>query len=102
MFSIIRLDAVIGDGLFAKRDLQKGSLVAYYAGAHLHDYDEALFPNMTVDEREERHKNLLSYNDDYDLDCPDSNVVTFRATLAHKCNHAFDANVKFCFSKHPR
>ncbi len=76
--------------------------MAYYAGAPLYDYGTVMFPNMTKSEKEERHKNLLSYNDDYDLDCPQSDIVKYRAALGHKSNHAFDANVKFCFVKSPR
>lgn len=104
LISFSSLSEVTGDGLFAKRFIPRGSVVAYYAGEHLYDYDEALLPNMTIDEREDRHKNLLSYNDDYDLDCHDSNIVTYRATLGHKTNHAFapKASCKFCFVKHPR
>ena len=49
----------MGDGIFAKRDIFQGSLVAYYAGSHLYDYSEVMFDNMTIDQREERHKNLV-------------------------------------------
>ncbi len=34
--------------------------MAYYAGARLYDYSTIMFPNMTIDEKEERHKNLVS------------------------------------------
>ena len=58
---------------------------------------------MTLSEREERHKNLLTYNANYDLDVVQTDIVKFRPTLAHKANHAFDAaNTKFCYAKHPR
>jgi hypothetical protein len=39
---------IVGDGLFAKADIPQGSLVAYYSGAHLHDYNTIIFPNMTA------------------------------------------------------
>ena len=57
------IPAVVGDGIFAKRDIFQGSLVAYYAGSHLYDYNEVMFDNMTVDQREERHKNLVCVRD---------------------------------------
>jgi hypothetical protein len=47
---------VTGDGIFARRDVFSGSLVSYYAGAPLYDYNTIIFKNMTVDEKEERHK----------------------------------------------
>ena len=57
---------------------------------------------MTLDEVEDRHKNLLTYDDTFDIDCPESDIVKYRATLGHKANHKFDANTKFCFVKSPR
>jgi len=47
---------VNGDGIFAKRNFFSGQLVAYYAGAPLYDYGTVIFRNMTVDEKEDRHK----------------------------------------------
>ena len=72
------------------------------SGREIHDYNTILFPNMTADERERAHKNLLTYDDNYDLDVPSEDKVEYRATLGHKANHKFDANVVFCFAKHPR
>ena len=56
---LLSIPAVVGDGIFAKRDIFQGSLVAYYAGAHLYDYGLIMHSNMTVDQREDRHKNLV-------------------------------------------
>ena len=79
--------------------LEQSSLVSYL---QVYDYDAILFSNMSLVEREARHQNLLSYNDDFDLDVPEADIVKYRATLAHKANHAFEPNVKFCYAKHPR
>ena len=59
---------------------------------------------MSLAEREDRHKNLLSFNEDFDLDMAEDSVLEYRATLAHKANHAFgeSANTKFCFAESPR
>jgi hypothetical protein len=59
---------------------------------------------MTVDERENVHKNLLSYNKQYDLNIPPpmDNIMVYRATLGHKANHSFKPNTKFGFAKNPR
>ena len=61
--------------------------MAVYAGVRVptnSDYPE----NFTLEEREDHHKNLLSYNDVYNLDVPPhlDDIVVYRATLAHKVN----------------
>jgi len=80
--------------------------------------DKVVHKNMTRQEREERHKvnnisfskqtisilfpqNLISF-EDHHLDCPESDVIKYRATLGHKVNHSFRPNADFCCAKHPR
>jgi hypothetical protein len=60
--------------------------------------------NMTIDVRENIHKNLLSFNKEYDLNVPPplDNILIYRATLGHKANHSFRPNTKFGFAKNPR
>jgi hypothetical protein len=53
------------------------------------------------EEKEDRHKNLLSFNNEYDIDCP-GDLLKYRASMGHKANHNFDDNVMFCFVKSPR
>jgi len=53
---IFRLSDAAGEGLFAKKHLPKGSLIAYYAGSPLRDLEKIIFLNMTNNEREDRHK----------------------------------------------
>jgi hypothetical protein len=59
---------------------------------------------MTIDERENVHKNLLSFNKEYDLNVPPpfDNILVYRATLGHKANHSFRPNTRFGFAKNPR
>jgi hypothetical protein len=59
--------------------------VAVYAGVKVAISYE--FPsNFTLEEREDHHKNLLSYNSVYNLDIPPplDDIVVYRATLGHK------------------
>ena len=60
--------------------------------------------NMTIDERENVHKNLLSFNKEYDLNVPPpmDNILIYRATLGHKSNHSFRPNTRFGFALNPR
>jgi hypothetical protein len=44
-------------GLFARRNISPGELVAMYSGLRAYDYDSIFFKNMTLAEREDRHKN---------------------------------------------
>ncbi len=77
-------------------------MVALYAGAPLYDYSTVIFDNMTRAQKEDRHKNLLTFNKEYDLDVFETDAVKYRASLGHKANHRFGGNTKFCFVKSPR
>ena len=59
---------------------------------------------MTMDEQENVHKNLLSYDKVASLDVPPplDNVLIYRATLGHKANHSFRPNTVFFDAKNPR
>lgn len=94
-----------GDGLFAKRDLTMGSIIVLYAGFMVKDSQKIYTKNMTLDERELRHKNLLTFNKSHDLDLPAphyDNIVNYRASLGHKVNHSFQPNSRFGYVKNPR
>ena len=93
-----------GEGVFARRDIPAYSLVAMYAGQLLEDSNSMYTPNMTIDERENRHKYLLTFNDTYDLDIPPEfeDIQVYRASLGHKINHSFKGNTRFCHVKSPR
>ena len=91
-----------GEGVFARRDLMEGEVIMFYGGIYVEDI--SYWDNMTVEQREDVHKNLLEYNDTYGIDVPPdySDILRYRATLGHKINHSFLANVDFCFTFHPR
>eukprot|EP00096_Caligus_rogercresseyi_P015516 TRINITY_DN7956_c0_g1_i1.p1 TRINITY_DN7956_c0_g1~~TRINITY_DN7956_c0_g1_i1.p1 ORF type:complete len:363 (-),score=52.91 TRINITY_DN7956_c0_g1_i1:15-1103(-) len=92
------------DALFAKRDIAPHSLVAYYGGIW-ETYEEPYFtPNMTEAMKEDKHKNLMSFNDTHSIDVtPEMSFLTnYLSTLGHKANHHFlSDNVNFGFAKHP-
>lgn len=96
----------VGDGIFARRDIPAQSLVVAYAGFLVFDEAALYTGNMTSAEHEDAHKNLMSFNDDYSLNIPPwmSQIVNYRATLAHKSNHKFGdgVNVDFDFTRNPR
>ena len=75
-----------GEGLFARRTIDPGEIVSLYAGTLVFDEGKLHTENMTMEEMEDAHKNLLSYLDAYSLDIPPryTNIKAYRATLGHK------------------
>lgn len=59
---------------------------------------------MSMAEKQDRHKNLLSFNRTHDIDVPRpyDNIVNFRAGLGHKANHSFKNNARYGYIKNPR
>lgn len=94
-----------GQGLFAKRTIPAQTLVATYAGLRVYDEDLLYLDDMTPQQIEDAHKNLMSFDDDYSLNIPPkmSFLHQYRASLGHKAQHKFkNVNVEFVFFKHPR
>jgi hypothetical protein len=60
-------------------------LIAIYAGVKASALVE--YPaNMTMDEKEDHHKNLLTFTSEISLDVPPhmDSIVEYRASLGHK------------------
>ena len=79
--------AAADDGLFARRDIPPGQLIASYAGFHIRNAEAEIYAgNMTKAERENAHKNLIHLDTGTDLDIPPrySDIVQYRASLGHK------------------
>lgn len=55
-------EGVKGDALRARRDIPAFTIVAFYSGTRVSDMTKIFYPNMTIDERENAHKNLLSFD----------------------------------------
>ena len=49
-------------------NISAGQLIAVYSGYLLHVDKETYYANMTIDDREDVHKNWLHYNDTYMID----------------------------------
>uniref|UniRef100_A0A0K2VGB1 SET domain-containing protein n=1 Tax=Lepeophtheirus salmonis TaxID=72036 RepID=A0A0K2VGB1_LEPSM len=92
------------DAIFARRDIPAHSIVSYYSGVW-ETYDLPFFtPNMTEMEKQDKHKNLLSFNDTHSIDVTPhmSDIRNYLSTLGHKSNnHFINDNVIFCLVKHP-
>ena len=71
-------------------------MVAVYAGIKT-NRNFVYPPNMTNDEMEDHHKNLLTFDEDLNLDIPPhlDSVVNYRATLGHKVEIVNTSNVPF-------
>ncbi|XP_065177251.1 histone-lysine N-methyltransferase SETD7-like [Sycon ciliatum] len=85
-----------GEGLFAKRQLKAGELVAYYNGVRL--------SHSTVDSRDwSENGNCISLDDDTVIDVPPnlSSTTVYCATLGHKANHSFTPNSCYAPCPHP-
>ncbi|TRY64272.1 hypothetical protein TCAL_02616 [Tigriopus californicus] len=94
-----------GQGLFAKRTIPAQTLIVTYAGLHVYDEEDLYSEDMTPDEVEDAHKNLMSYDDDYALNIPPdmSSLHQYCSSLGHKVQHKFkNPNADFVFFKHPR
>ncbi len=62
------------------------TLAVVYSGIYVGNDVEILFDNMTAAEREDAHKNWLTFNDTYMLDIPPemTSITKYRASLGHK------------------
>ena len=86
-----------GEGLFAKKDIQKHEVVALYNGIKFKSSTYAADHMPRSDYR-------IRLNGDYDMDIPAGHHLTsqYCATLAHKANHSFTPNVEWTLYEHPR
>ena len=109
--NIIYIDnGVSQDGVFAKRDIEKGELVSYYSGLFWNNSEQALFSrgkfcNQTWEEYWDIFRNLMSFDGPLKIHIPKQywNISNYRATLGHKINHSFSkANSIFGQAFHPR
>ena len=89
-----------GDGLFARRDVPAGAIVAYYNGLRVR-------PGDAYDAKEANYQIYVDWldtdNSPY-VDIPIAAIEfsAYRASLAHKANHSFVPNCKYVAMAHPR
>ena len=82
--------------MFLKRHIEKQTVVAFYNGVRL----EGLEPeDASWDERSYR----ISLSNETRMDIPEDmrDTKQYKATLAHKIQHSFDANCEFWEYWHP-
>jgi len=86
-----------GEGLFAKRNIEKREVVALYNGIKFKSATYAA-------EHMPRSDYRIRLNGDLDMDIPKGYHLTsqYSATLAHKANHSFVPNVEWTLFEHPR
>ena len=86
--------------MFMMRDVVAGSIISFYNGVKL-SKEECEEPSE--DWRDDAYK-ILDQRDENVLDIPAQyqDTTNYRATLAHKTNHSFTPNTKFCPFFHPR
>ena len=98
------------DGVFAKKDINKGDMFMYYSGLFWNMLEQALFTadtyrNQTMDDYWDIHRNLINFEGSTVIHIPEPywNISNFRATLGHKINHSF-TKTKSIYGKcyHPR
>ena len=87
-----------GEGLFARRNIGKGSLVAVFNGTRV----RRMRTWTTFENRESEF--MIRVDGNVDLDIPDelSCVSGYCATLGHKVCHSFENNARFEGLRHPR
>lgn len=79
-----------GQGLFAKKSLEKGVIVAYFAGVAVSD---------TACSDSEYS---ISWLHGYGLDIPEDLRFSYCSTLGHKACHSFAPNCEYSWAFHPR
>jgi len=86
-----------GEGLFAKRNIERREIVALYNGIRFKSATYAA-------EHMPRSDYRIRLNGDYDMDIPKGYHLTsqYSATLAHKANHSFQPNCEWTLYEHPR
>ena len=94
---------VSGEGLFAKKVIGMGSVISIYSGIFINS-SFVFSDSMTQEQKEDHHKNLLSFNQSHliNIPTPYDNLINYKATLGHKANHSFKNNARFAFVKTPR
>ena len=94
------------DGIFARKQIRQGDLIAYYAGTIFNANSQPIFfRNQTSAEKYAIHRNLIGLESELQINIPEPywNITSFRSTLGHKVNHSF-TNIKAQFNwvSHPR
>ena len=81
-----------GQGLFLKRDVQKGQIVALFNGLRYLSSRN----NCQDDTPDQNYDYRIRLNGDYDIDIPPqyTSLDNYCATLGHKANHSFSPNAK--------
>jgi len=99
-------NTIYGEGVFAKKKIHKGDIIAYYSGLLWNVAEQPLFTqNQTYEEMLEVHKMLMGFNETHMFHIPKIywELPKFRATLGHKVNHSFKSSKgKFAFCYNPR
>ena len=80
-----------------------GSVISIYSGIFINS-SFVFSDSMTQEQKEDHHKNLLSFNQSHliNIPTPYDNLINYKATLGHKANHSFKNNARFAFIKNPR
>lgn len=90
-----------GEGLYARRDIKAGEVVAFYNGIRL-PYE----PGLKEDWATSGYKIFInadhSSGERMDLPGKLTELSHYCATLGHKMNHSFDYNCSEWFFEHPR
>ena len=95
---------IAGEGLFAKKTLSMGSVIANYAGI-LVDNSSQILHVKNDSLKEDLHKNLLTLNKTHaiDIPAPFDSLKKYKGSYGHKANHAFKGtNAYFGRIKSPR
>ena len=94
-------DTERGDGLYVREDVEEGAVLAFYNGVRL-DKGEAEEPSENWED--DAYKILDQTEEENVLDIPEKfrSIDTYCASLAHKTNHSFSPNARFCLFHHPR
>jgi len=90
----IRKSTISGDGVFAKRLVKKGNIIAYFNGVR--------FPIPEDDNYEGSVYSIQTIEYDIDIPADKVSISNYTASIGHKVNHSFQPNIEFVDFEHPR
>lgn len=85
-----------GDGLFAKCDIEMGTVLCFYNGVRI------LVEEEESREKLDEYRIVLDSTTDLTIPCEMTGLKDYCATLAHKVCHSFSPNTEFDTFYHPR
>ena len=87
------------DGLFAKKAIDKNTVIAYYNGLYIKSGEN--YKNGSDDYQIYMDWSNTDHSDYIDVPSNAQSLDSYRASLGHKANHSFNPNSEYSVAEHP-